>query len=116
MNISRYSESDSVTENITDPTLKAIFKFKDQPSMLAIQSNCKNETFRFSEVNIKYIKMDTLELDKNRASQHLDIPIKIFKENLDIFTNISISFKSSLLPFCLKIADVTPLEKNARKT
>ena len=52
LNIWRYSECHPVTENIADPTLKAIFKFKDHPSALAIQSNCEKETFCFSEVNI----------------------------------------------------------------
>ena len=51
LNISRYSEFDPVTENIADPTLKAIFKYKDHPSILAIQSHCEKETFCFSEVN-----------------------------------------------------------------
>ena len=36
LNISRYSEFDSVTENIFDPTT---FKYKDHPSILATQSN-----------------------------------------------------------------------------
>ena len=36
LNISRYSEFDSVKENITDPTLKAIFKYKDHINILAI--------------------------------------------------------------------------------
>ena len=56
LNISRYSEFDLVTENIADPTLKAIFKCKDHPSTLAIQSHCEKETFRFSEVNVEDIK------------------------------------------------------------
>ena len=120
MNISRYSEFDPVTENIAGPTLKAIFKYKDHPSILAIQSHCEKETFRFSEVNIKDIKKDILKLDKNKASQHSDTPIKIIKENLDIFgdflcTNISSSFKSSSFPSCLKMADVTPLHKKGKK-
>ena len=51
LNISRYSEFDSVTENIAGPTDKAIFKYKNHPSILAIQNNCEKETFRFSEVN-----------------------------------------------------------------
>ena len=120
LNISRYSEFNPVTENIADPTLKAIFKYKDHPSILAIQSNCEKETFRFSEVNIEDIKKDILRLDKNKASQHSDIPIKIIKENLDIFadflcTNINSSFKSSSFPSCLKMADVTPLHKKGKK-
>ena len=120
LNVSRYSEFDPLTENIADPTLKAIFKCKDHPSILAIQSHCEKETFRFSEVNIEDIKKDILKLDKNEASQHSDIPIKIIKENLDIFagflcTNINSSFKSSSFPSCLKMADVTPLHKKGKK-
>ena len=120
LNISRYSEFDTVTENIADPTLKAIFKYKEHPSILAIQSHCEKETFRFSEVNIEDIKKDILKLDKNKASQHSDIPIKIIKENLDIFadflcTNINSSFKSSSFPSCLKMADLTPLHKKGKK-
>ena len=49
LNISRYSEFDPVTENIADPTPK----YKDHPSILATQSHCEKETFRFSEVNIE---------------------------------------------------------------
>ena len=52
LNISRYSEFDPATENIADLTFKATFKYKDHPSILAIQSNCEKEAFRFSEVNI----------------------------------------------------------------
>ena len=120
LNISKHSEFDPVTENIADPTLKAIFKYKDHPSILAIQSHCEKETFRFSEVNIEDIKKGILKLDKNKASQHSDIPIKIIKENLDIFagflcTNINRSFKSSSFLSCLKMADVTPLHKKGKK-
>ena len=120
LNISRYSEFDPVTENIADPTLKAIFKYKDHPSILAIQSHCEKETFRFSEVNIEDIKKNILKLDKNKASQNSDIPIKIIKENLGIFAdflckNINSSFKSSSFPSCLKMADVTPLHKKGKK-
>ena len=39
LNISRYSEFDPVTENIAYPTLKVIFKYKDHPSILAIQGH-----------------------------------------------------------------------------
>ena len=39
LNISRYNEFGFVTKNIGDPTLKAFVKYKDHPSILAIQSN-----------------------------------------------------------------------------
>ena len=61
-----------------------------------------------------------LKLDKNKASQHSGIPIKIIKENLGTFpdflcTNINSSFKSSSFPSCLKRADMTPLHKKSKK-
>ena len=98
LNISRNSEFDSATENIADPTFKAVFKYKDHPSILAIRSNCEKETLRFAEINIEDIKKDILKLGKSKASQHSDIPIKFIKENLDIFadflcTYINNSFK-----------------------
>ena len=43
---------------MADPTLKAIFKYKHHPSILAIQSNCEKETFCFSDGNIEDIKKD----------------------------------------------------------
>ena len=66
------------------------------------------------------MKKDILKLDKNKASQHSDIPIRIIKEDLDIFadilcTDINSPFKSSSFPSCLKMADVTPLHKKGKK-
>ena len=53
LNISRYSEFDPVTKNIANSTLKTIFKYKDHPIILAIQSNCEKETFGVSEGDIQ---------------------------------------------------------------
>ena len=86
-----------------------------------MQSNCEKKS-RFSEVNIEDIKSDILKLDKNKTCQHLDIPIKIIKENLEIFAdflriNINSCFTSSSFPSCLTMTDVTPLhKKKVRKT
>ena len=46
LTISRYSQLDSVAENITEPTLRAILRYKDHPSILAITSQCEAKTFR----------------------------------------------------------------------
>ena len=107
-------------KTIADAALTAIFNYKDHPRILAIQGYCEKKTFRFSNVNIEEIKKDILKLDKNKASLHSDIPIKIIKENLDIFTdflctNINSSFKSSSFLSCLKMTDVTPLNKKGTK-
>ena len=60
----RFSEFNSVTENLAYPTFKAIFKYKYHGSILAIQGICEKETSRFREVNIEEIKKNILKLDK----------------------------------------------------
>ena len=42
------SKHDSVAENITEQTLKAILKYKDLPSILAIQNQFEMKTFHFT--------------------------------------------------------------------
>ena len=42
------SKHDSVAENITKETLQAILKYKDLPSILAIQNQFEMKTFRFT--------------------------------------------------------------------
>ena len=83
LNISRYSEHDSVTENLTEPTLRAILKYKNHASILAIQSQREVTTFLITEVNAKDIKKEILKLNKNKASQISDIPVKVIKDNVD---------------------------------
>ena len=52
LNIPEFNSNNSVTENIKDPVFKAILKYKNHPSILAIQKYSKNKTFYFEEVNI----------------------------------------------------------------
>ena len=40
--INQYSNFDPVINHVKDPTLRAILKYKDHPSILEIQNNCKN--------------------------------------------------------------------------
>ena len=61
------------------------------------------------------------EIMQRSRCQHANIPIKIIKDNLEIFpdflcTNINSFFKSSSFPSCLKMADVTSLHKKGKKT
>ena len=79
LNISRYSELDPVTKNKADPTLKAIFRYKEHPRIFALHSNYEKESFHFLEIYIEDIKKNILKLVKNKASQYSDIPIKIIK-------------------------------------
>ena len=43
LEINQYLNFDSVTINVKDPILRAILKYKDNPIILAIRNNCKNQ-------------------------------------------------------------------------
>ena len=122
LNISQYSDFDPIIENVKDPTLKAILKYKKHPSILAIRTKSnRNCIFSFREVSFKEIETEIRLLKLNKAAQYSDIPTKIIKENSDIFSNficksINNSIKSSIFPSCLKHADVTPLHKKCIKS
>ena len=51
LNIPKFNSNNSVTENMKGPVFKAILKYKNHPSILAIQKYSKNKTFHFEEVN-----------------------------------------------------------------
>ena len=58
--------------------------------------------------------------NKNKASQKSDIPIRITKDNVDIFADflcetVNCTIKTSNFRSCLKLADITPLHKKGRK-
>ena len=93
---------------------------KKHPSILAIRTKCnRNGVFSFMEVSFKEIETEMRLLKLNKASQYSDIPTKIIKENLFsnfICESINNSIKSSIVPSCLKHADVTPLYKKCNKS
>ena len=119
--VPQYSNFDPIAQNIEDPTLKAIVKYKNHPSILTIQTKYEGKNkCSFTEVTTQDIEKEIFHLETRKASQISDILTKIIKENVDIFpdflcTSINSSIKSSLFLSCLKFADVTPLHKEARK-
>ena len=121
LKISRYANEEPIVSNINDPTLKAILKYRNPPSITAIQNKCKiKDIFNFVEVDQQQIEKEILKLDANKASQSSDIPIKIVKENIDVFSDfLCSSFNSSIklskFPESLKQADITPAYKKGKK-
>ena len=114
LKIPEYENLNSNIENIKDPVFRAILKYKNHPSIIAINEKSKNAKFSFHEVNNEKIAKEIRRLNKNKASQKSDIPIRIIKENADIFAEflcetVNSAIKSSNFPNSLKLADITPL-------
>ena len=115
LDISRISNEEQFINCIEDRTLKAILKYRKHPN------KCKNKgSFSFVGVDKKEKEKEILKLDANKASQNSDIPIKLLKENVDIFsdfvcTSFSSSINMSKFPENLKLADITPAYKKGKK-
>ena len=84
--IPKYSEYDSSIDRVENCTIRAILKYRNHPSILAIRERKKaQKKFCFKEVSIEEIQKEILNLNNKKASQNSDIPTKIIKENSDIF-------------------------------
>ena len=114
-----YVDSNSNLENVADPIIKLILKYRDHPGILAIGEVCKEKCdnpFLFTGIDKEKILKEILNLDTSKACQDTDVPTKILKENADIFadflhTSFNEFVKKSEFPSALKLANVTPVFK-----
>ena len=91
LKILAYVDSNSNLENVADPIIKLILKYRDHPSILAIGEVCKEKSdnpFLFTGIEKEEILKEILNLDTSKACQDTDVPTKILKENADIFLNL----------------------------
>ena len=108
--------------NIFDPTLKAIAKWRNHPSILAIAKEYKNRAnVFFNFVSKEEVLTEIKMLDVSKAIQESDIPVKIIKANENFFAEaICFYFTKSLengkFPNCLKLANITPVFKKDSRT
>ena len=88
--IEGYSNCDPLANNIRDPILQCIVKYRNHPSILAtgeVYNKNQRPPFSFSKIQGKEILSNILKLETSNACQDTDIPIKIIQENADIFAN-----------------------------
>ena len=122
LNISNYENCNSLAENIYDPTLKAIAKCRNHPSILAIVSEYENRAnFSFNFVSKEDVLTEIKMLDVSKTIQESDIPVKIIKANENFFAEaICFYFNKSLengkFPNCLKLANITSVFKKGART
>ena len=111
-----------MAENIDDPTLKAIAKWRNHPSILAIAKEYKNRAnVFFNFVSKEEVLTEIKMLDVSKAIQESDIPVKIIKANENFFAEaICFYFNKSLengkFPNCLKLANTTSVFKPGART
>ena len=71
LNISEYVNNDPISDNISDPIIKLIAKYRKHPSILTIgevwKERKEHATFSFPEVAKEEILRDILNLDVSKA-------------------------------------------------
>ena len=122
LKIPQYANYDPIANNISDPILKAIVRYRNHPSILTIRKVCKKShklSFSCSQVGKKDIE-EIQRLDRKKAAQESDILSRIIMENSDIFCEYLLSgfidaIDKSLFPKALKQANVTPVFKTGER-
>ena len=81
--------TDSLPQSLSrHPTLNAILKYKNHPSMRVIKRFSQRfSSFYFSHVDKNTVLKEIKKLNLNKAVQDSDIPVKNLKESSDIFAD-----------------------------
>ena len=116
LGIPQYKDAEPVGQNISDPVLKAITKYRSHPSIKAIKKQCNtNLYFSFSQIGHDEIMKELNNLDTNKAIQNTDIPTKLIFANF-IFENLNNCISHSIFPASMKNTIITPVHKKGPKT
>ena len=101
--------------------MRAIVKYRTNPSIIAIKENCNLSTlFNFSFVDKEDILKEIKNLKENKTTQNTDIPTKLIKESSEmfedfIFENLNDSISQTVFQSALKLANIKPVHKKIQK-
>ena len=113
---------DPICENINGPLLKAIVRYRNHPSIVVIKKFCNSKShFSFKNVQMEEILKELNNLNINKATQNINIPTKVIKENSDIFgylifSNLNCCINTFSYTSLLNRADITPVHKKDSKS
>ena len=123
LNLPQYHDPTVNVDDIEDPVARTVEKYKNHPSIRLIKENYRNtnNTFHFENVSVKDIEKELKNLLSSEAAKDTDIPTKVIKANIDIFTPILLDeFNKSLalgiFPSSMKLANITPVFKKDDRT
>ena len=118
LDIDKTLASNIPSSDITDPVFNAIKKYENHPSIKKIKHFVSGKDLKFSIVfeTKSKILAETHNLGNKKACQESDVPVKLIKDNIDIFFqfifhNFNNSIFDATFPSELKNADVIPVFK-----
>ena len=92
LKIPEFSDTDPFAERLSDPTLKAILKCKNHPSIVAIKNANNSSHIDFNEVSVEEVYKKIRKSSPSKSAQSTDIPIRVRKENADTFADYICGF------------------------
>ena len=116
MKILEFKDIDFSEECVPHPALKAIMKFRGHPSVSAITNAFNLQSFSFSKVSVDDVFKEIKKLGNRKAIPKTDIPVKILKQNADIFGSyichfFNVCVDKGTFPSVLKHAVITRVFK-----
>ena len=118
LDIDKTLASNIASSDIMDPVFNAIKNYENHPSIKKIKHFMSGKDLKFSFIfeTKNKILAEIHNLDDKKACQESDIPVKIIKDNIDIFSefifhNFNNSIFDATFPSELKNADVIPVFK-----
>ena len=99
LKIPEYYAENNLSPNLSrHPTLRAVVKYKNHPSISIIKRFSERfSSFHFSQVDKNTVLKEIMKLSLNKPVQDTDIPVKILKENADYFAeHICLQFNETI--------------------
>ena len=69
----------------TRPYSENTWQYKDHPSITLIKAKNNSQVFKFSQIDIKEVKISFQSLDPKKATQKDNIKTNLLKKNADFF-------------------------------
>ena len=122
LEIPKYEVKDNFHQNMESPALKAVFKYRNHPSIISISYSFRQaSSFNFSCIDKSTVLKEIRSLSITKTSRDTDLPLKVLKENTDYSAEfICIQFneprRSSKFPSSFKCAKITHILKINQET
>ena len=85
-------------------------KYRSHPSIVVIKNLNKCSRFDFCRVSVQDVVKEIKKLNTRKVTQYTDLPVKILKENSDIFGNYIFDFFNG----CVEKGDFPSISKNCK--
>ena len=85
LEIPEFKDIDFSAECISHPALKALMKFCNHPNVSAVRNAFNPQSSNFSKFSVDDVLEEINKLGNRKAILNTDFPIKILKQNADIF-------------------------------